>query len=41
MRDAFGARVTVVVIEDASHALIPEQPAAVAQAIEGWARSLK
>jgi pimeloyl-ACP methyl ester carboxylesterase len=41
MRDEFGARVTVVVIEDASHALIPEQPAAVAQAIAGWARSLK
>ena len=41
MRDEFGARVTVVVIEDASHALIPEQPAAVAQAIAGWARGLK
>jgi len=41
MTDEFGARVTVVVIDDASHALIPEQPAAVARAIAAWARGLR
>ncbi len=41
MKDEFGARVTVVVIPDASHALIPEQPAAVAQAIATWVRALR
>jgi len=41
MRDEFGDRVTVVVIPDASHALIPEQPAAVAQAIAAWATALR
>src|SRR2546426_3030177 len=29
LREEFGERVTIVVIPDASHALIPEQPAAV------------
>ena len=41
MRDEFGDRVTVIVIPDASHALIPEQPAAVAQAIAAWATALR
>jgi pimeloyl-ACP methyl ester carboxylesterase len=34
--DEFGARATVVVIPNASHALIPEQPAAVIGAILAW-----
>jgi pimeloyl-ACP methyl ester carboxylesterase len=34
--DEFGARATVVVIPNASHALIPEQPAAVVDAIVAW-----
>jgi pimeloyl-ACP methyl ester carboxylesterase len=36
MRDEFGERATVVVIPNASHALIPEQPAAVVDAIVAW-----
>jgi len=40
LRDEFGERVTTVVIPDASHALFPEQPAAVADAIIAWARQL-
>jgi pimeloyl-ACP methyl ester carboxylesterase len=36
MRDEFGERVSVVVIPNAGHALIPEQPAAVADAILSW-----
>jgi pimeloyl-ACP methyl ester carboxylesterase len=36
MREEFGERVSVVVIPDASHALIPEQPAAVTAAILAW-----
>jgi pimeloyl-ACP methyl ester carboxylesterase len=36
MRDEFGERVSVVVIPNASHALIPEQPDAVAAAILTW-----
>jgi pimeloyl-ACP methyl ester carboxylesterase len=32
----FGNRATVVVIENASHALLPEQPAAVVEAIVAW-----
>jgi pimeloyl-ACP methyl ester carboxylesterase len=34
--EEFGARATVVVIPNASHALIPEQPAAVVEAIVTW-----
>lgn len=34
--DEFGARAMVVVIPNASHALIPEQPAAVVDAIVAW-----
>ncbi len=36
MREEFGERATIVVIPDASHALIPEQPAAVVDAIVTW-----
>ena len=37
IRDDLGAaRVTVVVIQDASHALIPEQPEAVVRAVRDW-----
>jgi pimeloyl-ACP methyl ester carboxylesterase len=39
-RDEFGSRVTVVAIADASHALFPEKPQAVATAIINWARAL-
>jgi pimeloyl-ACP methyl ester carboxylesterase len=41
LKDEFGARVTVVVIPDASHALIPEQPAAVVKEIVAWVRKLR
>jgi len=40
LREEFGERVTIVVIPDASHALIPEQPAAVVAAILAWIRRL-
>jgi pimeloyl-ACP methyl ester carboxylesterase len=40
LHDEFGERVTIVVIPDASHALIPEQPAAVVAAIVSWMRNL-
>jgi pimeloyl-ACP methyl ester carboxylesterase len=40
MREEFGERVSVVVIQDASHALIPEQPDAVAAAILAWIKKL-
>jgi pimeloyl-ACP methyl ester carboxylesterase len=36
IKDEFGERATVVVIPNASHALIPEQPAAVVDAIVAW-----
>jgi pimeloyl-ACP methyl ester carboxylesterase len=36
LREEFGERATIVVIPDASHALIPEQPAAVVEAIVKW-----
>ena len=35
-----GARASVIVIPNASHALVPEQPAAVVDAIVGWMRKL-
>ncbi|TFW35645.1 alpha/beta fold hydrolase [Massilia horti] len=41
IRDEFGERVTVKVIPNAGHALVPEQPAAVAEAIISWDRGLK
>ena len=40
LKDEFGERVTIAVIPDASHALIPEQPAAVVEAIVAWMRRL-
>lgn len=40
LREAFGERVSVVAIAHASHALIPEQPQAVADAIVAWAKTL-
>lgn len=35
-REEFGERVTVTIIPDASHALIPEQPRAVVEAMAAW-----
>jgi len=40
MKDEFGSRVTVMVIPNASHALIPEQPKAVVEALRQWIGSL-
>lgn len=41
IRDDLGAdRVTVVVIPNASHALIPEQPDAVVRAVRDWTRTI-
>ena len=40
MKDEFGSRVTVTVIPNASHALIPEQPKAVVEALNRWIKSL-
>lgn len=40
MKDEFGARVTIAVIPNASHALIPEQPQAVVEALAGWIKTL-
>lgn len=40
MKDEFGSRVTVAVIPNASHALIPEQPKAVVEALTAWIKGL-
>ncbi len=40
LTDEFGGRVSVVVIAGASHALVPEQPKAVADAVVAWMRAL-
>jgi pimeloyl-ACP methyl ester carboxylesterase len=40
MKDEFGSRVTVAVIPNASHALIPEQPKAVVDALTAWIKGL-
>ncbi|MBI0538015.1 alpha/beta hydrolase [Roseomonas sp. KE2513] len=40
LRDVLGPRVTRVVVERAGHALVPEQPRAVADALIAFARSL-
>jgi pimeloyl-ACP methyl ester carboxylesterase len=40
LKSLLGDRVTIVVISGASHALFPEQPAAVADAIEAFARRI-
>ena len=36
MKDEFGDRVSIAVIPNASHALIPEQPKAVVEALTTW-----
>ena len=36
LKEEFGERADIVVIPNASHALIPEQPAAVIDAIVTW-----
>jgi pimeloyl-ACP methyl ester carboxylesterase len=36
IREEFGERATIIVIPNASHALLPEQPAAVVEAIVPW-----
>ncbi len=41
LKSALGDRVTVVVIPNAGHALVPEQPETVAKAIAAFARTLK
>ena len=41
LKTALGDRVTVVVIPNAGHALVPEQPAAMANAIATFARTLQ
>jgi pimeloyl-ACP methyl ester carboxylesterase len=38
--DALGAKVSVQVIDGAGHALVPEQPQAIAAAIAEWMRRL-
>jgi pimeloyl-ACP methyl ester carboxylesterase len=40
LREVLGSKVTVQLIAQASHALLPEQPAAVAAAVTAWARTL-
>jgi pimeloyl-ACP methyl ester carboxylesterase len=40
MREEFGARVSVALIRNASHALIPEQPQAVIEAVTAWMRTI-
>jgi pimeloyl-ACP methyl ester carboxylesterase len=40
LKDEFPDRVTIAVIPNASHALLPEQPAAVVEAIAKWVRKL-
>ena len=40
LREELGARVSVATIPDAGHALVPEQPRAIAAALLGWMRGL-
>jgi pimeloyl-ACP methyl ester carboxylesterase len=40
MRDDLGERVSIVLVRNASHALIPEQPVAVVDATVSWMRSI-
>ena len=40
LRDEFGERVSIAVIPNASHALIPENPNAVVAALVAWMRKL-
>jgi pimeloyl-ACP methyl ester carboxylesterase len=41
LKNEFGDRVTLAVIPKSSHALLPEQPKLVVEAIAGWVRGLK
>ena len=41
MKDEFGSRISTVVIANASHALVPEQPQALADALDSWIKTLK
>jgi pimeloyl-ACP methyl ester carboxylesterase len=41
LKNEFGDRVTLAVIPNSSHALLPEQPKLVVEAIAGWVRGLK
>jgi len=41
LKDEFGDRVTIMVIANASHALLPEEPEAVTKAIAAWVKDLK
>jgi pimeloyl-ACP methyl ester carboxylesterase len=41
LKDEFPDRVTIAIVPNASHALLPEQPAAVVKAISEWVRGLK
>ena len=41
LKDEFGDRVTVIVVPNTSHALLPEAPGAVAEAVVTWMRKLK
>lgn len=41
LKDVLGDKVTVRVIANASHAMVPEQPQAITQAIVSWVRALK
>ena len=40
MKDEFGDRVVIAVVPGASHALIPEQPMAVVEALIAWMKTL-
>jgi pimeloyl-ACP methyl ester carboxylesterase len=40
MKDEFGDRVTIAVVPNASHALMPEQPLAVVAALTAWIKTL-
>jgi pimeloyl-ACP methyl ester carboxylesterase len=41
MKDEFGDRITIAVVPNASHALIPEQPKAVVEALVAWIKTLR
>jgi len=40
MKEEFGNRVTIALVQNASHALIPEQPQAVVEALSAWIKTL-
>ncbi|MGH8812558.1 MAG: alpha/beta fold hydrolase [Advenella sp.] len=41
MKEEFGSRISTVVIANASHALVPEQPQALADELDNWIKTLK